>query len=285
MNKPIIYTSEYLRTTPETSEVAEALSLALKNLGIEHRELKHTNDYWIRDFMPIHVFDGIYARYEYKPDYLYDKKSKRKYITKQEIACQGIDINFLSNINLIIDGGNYVRCGDKVIMTDKILMENAGFPLDYLFQHLKMTLCADVVMIPWDMRDPCGHADGIVADMGDGRLLLNNYGQHKGNKAFYKRLKKILDANFEVVELKYDCIIEPDSWCYLNYLRVPGAILLPCLSKDFCSQNDITAIETFSRLFPRSQIIPIYANPLVKQGGALHCVTWEFFKKTASISQ
>ena len=53
MNSPIIYTSKYLRTTPETVRVAEALSVALGRLNIEHRELVNTNDYRCRDYMPI----------------------------------------------------------------------------------------------------------------------------------------------------------------------------------------------------------------------------------------
>ena len=44
MQKPIIYTSDFLRTTPETTCVAEAISAALERLHIEHRELKNTND-------------------------------------------------------------------------------------------------------------------------------------------------------------------------------------------------------------------------------------------------
>ena len=75
MTNPLIYTSEYLRTTPKTAKVAKAIFAALDRLHIEHKELKHTNDYWCRDYMPVMLFDdGTYARYEYKPDYLYNYK-------------------------------------------------------------------------------------------------------------------------------------------------------------------------------------------------------------------
>lgn len=275
MYKPIICTSEYLRTTPETAEVAESLSLALKDLGIKHIELHHTNDYWVRDFMPVNVMDNLYSKYEYNPDYL---QTRKQYITKQEDACLGLDIKALSNMGIVFDGGNYVRCGGKVIMTDKILMENAGIPIDTLFNHLKMALCADIVLIPWDMEDPCGHADGMVADLGKGRLLVNNYGQQRRKKAFYRRLKRILESHFDLVELSYDCTLDTDSWCFLNFLKVPGGVLLPCLSRDFSCTNDQAAIEVFSQLFSKEKVIPIYSRPLIEQGGALHCVTWEYYQ-------
>lgn len=64
-----------------------------------------------------------------------------------------------------------------------------------------------------------------------GRVLLNNYCQTaKGKKIdYYKRLLKMLDGHYPFVELSYDCKLEEDSWCYLNFLKVPGAVLLPLL--------------------------------------------------------
>ena len=112
-----------------------------------------------------------------------------------------------------------------------------------------------------------------------GRLLLNNYCQTaKGKKKdYYKRLLKMLDGHFPFLELSYDCKLEEDSWCYLNFLKVPGAVLLPCLSSGARCDNDQAAIEKFQELFPDDEIIPIYAKSLINRGGGLHCVTWEYF--------
>lgn len=229
--------------------------------------------------MPVHLGNGLYSSYIYNPDYL---KDEPEYITNQSDVCKHLDVKLLTDMGIIFDGGNYVRCGDKIVMTDKILMENAGYPVADFLRNLQNALGGEIVLLPWDMDDKCGHADGMVAYIGDGRILLNNYRQMKGaDDAFYIRLKKILDAHFEVEELSYDCKPSIDSWCYLNYLEVPGGILLPCLSKDFSRANDKVAIETFKRLFPESEIIPIYARPLVKNGGALHCVTWEHYENNA----
>ena len=277
MQHPTICTSSYLRTTKTTAGIAKEIVKALDQLGIEHMELTNTYDYWCRDYMPVQLFeDGAYSKYTYRPDYLWDEESERPYITEQQDACKDLDLFTPTDMGIIFDGGNYVRCNGKVIMTDKIFMENPQWSAEELLRHLHHTLCAEVVIIPWDMRDPCGHADGMVAPLDNGRLLLNNYVQDKPNEAFYKRLHKILDAHFEVVDLSFDCKLEADSWCYLNFLNLPDALLLPALSKNFDCDNDKEAIRVMQNLFPRKQIIPIYAKPLIKNGGALHCVTWEY---------
>ena len=173
-------------------------------------------------------------------------------------------------------GGNRIS---TVFMTDKILIENSFCPSHELILRLHLSLAADIVLLPWDMDEPYGHADGMVAPLPDGRLLLNNYCQTaKGKKIdYYKRLLKMLDGHFPFVELSYDCKLEEDSWCYLNFLKVPGAVLLPCLSREAKCDNDQAAIEKFQELFPDDEIIPIYAKSLINRGGGLHCVTWEYF--------
>ena len=275
-HKIVIYTSSHLRTTPETVCIANAISKALGDLGIEHRELNNTNDYWCRDYMPVLLSDdGVYAKYKYNPDYLKDYITKQKYITEQDVACRDLNICTPTDLGIVFDGGNYVRCDDKVIMTDKIFMENPEWkPLD-LLSHLTEKLSAEIILLPWDMYDFCGHADGMVASLGGNKILLNNCWKNK-DKKFHKRLTKILEPHFDIVEPVYNCKEDKDSWCYLNYLQLPGAILLPVLSKNADCDNDIAAIETFSRLFPLLKIIPIYSRPLIEDGGALHCVTWEF---------
>lgn len=279
MTPPIICTSEFLRTDAQTACVASAIHFALERLGIEHRELKNTNDYWIRDFMPVSILEeGVYSRYIYRPDYLWDYKSKRKYITDQRNACGELNLFAPTNMGIVFDGGNYVRCGDKVIMTDKVFMENANWSAQGLMSKLdEALLTSKIILLPWDMKDPCGHADGMVAYMGEGKLLLNNCWKKK-DKAFHKRLLKLLEPHFEVVELSYDCSDNENSWCYLNYLRVPNGILLPCLSDNADCESDIAALNTFSNIFPDSEIIPIYSKPLIDNGGALHCVTWEYYE-------
>ncbi|OYP70656.1 hypothetical protein CIK92_09230 [Prevotella sp. P4-67] len=280
MGTPVIYTSERLRINPKTAHIANSIHTALKEkLHIEHRELKNTNNYWCRDYMPVMVFpDGTYSKFEYKPDYLVEYKTYQKTITNQDEACKELSLFTPTNMGIIFDGGNYVRCGNKVIMTDKIFSENPQWPVHELLQRLRDALCADIVLLPWDMKDFCGHSDGMVAPLEDGRILLNSCWRDK-SKSFHRRLLKILEAHFDIVELDYGCKELNDSWCYLNFLKVPNGLLLPCLSENFDCDSDIAAKELFEKLFPGNTIIQIFAQPLIKEGGALHCVTWEYIEK------
>ena len=104
-----------------------------------------------------------------------------------------------------------------------------------LLRDLEKTVQEIVSLLPWDMKDFCGHADGMeVAYLGDGRVLLNGCWinpKRKQNMAFHRRLRRILNGHFkEVIELPF-WDGDEDSWCYLNYLKVPGGVLLPCLSE------------------------------------------------------
>jgi agmatine/peptidylarginine deiminase len=278
MANPVIYTSEQLRTEPNTACVAEAISDTLVHLHIEHKELKNINNYWCRDYMPISIDNnGTYARYKYYPDYLVNFKKYQKDVIDQRDACKDINLFASADMNIVFDGGNYVRCGNKVIMTDKIFCENPLWkPID-LLQHLSEVLQADIILLPWDMKELFGHADGMVAFIGGNKILLNSCWKNRYKK-FHCRLMKTLEAHFEVIELSYNCKEDRDSWCYLNYLQVPGGILLPCLSKECDCENDVAAIETFRKLFPGMDIFPIFAKPLIEYGGAIHCVTWEYYR-------
>ena len=96
MKDLIIYTSEHLRTTTKTACVSEAIFAALDRLNVKHLELKNTNDYWCRDYMPVMISDdGTYAKYKYEPDYLVEDERLHDYITNQQDACKELNLFML----------------------------------------------------------------------------------------------------------------------------------------------------------------------------------------------
>ena len=274
MDNMQIYISEWLRNYPE---VYESLCAAFEKSGVKWQFLDHTKEVWARDYMPLHLGDGKYVSFNFFPDYL--SVNKGKYITCQEHVIRNMNINLVANLNIKLDGGNVVRCGDKTIMTDKIISENSTIRPLKLIETIENTLNTELILIPWDMEEPFGHADGMVAYIGDGTLLMNNYGQiGKEAKPFCLRLHKILDSHFDVIELSYSGRLRKDAWCYLNYVETPRTVIIPGLSKDLDCDNDRSAVKEFSVIFPKKEVIQVYAAPLVKHGGAFHCVTWELYK-------
>ena len=272
MRSEKIYLSEWLQK--DFTDVYGALCVILDRCGAPYGLLPYSKDIWCRDYMPVHIGGGKYVGFKYFPDYM-DNEKERKYITEQEKAAEGLSIHFSTILDVVMDGGNYVRCGDKVVMTDKILTENPHLRPLRLLALLEDAFQAQVILIPWDDCEPYGHADGMVAYVGDSRILLNNYRQMgKRSAEFADRLVKILSPYFDIVELKYSDPLK-DSWCYINYVETAESIILPALSENLEHGCDCSAREQIQSAFPDKTIHQVYAAPLIKKGGALHCVTWE----------
>lgn len=272
-----IYISEW--SEKDYRIVYNQLVSALIQLNISPKILPYSNEAWCRDYMPIHIDNGKYVGFNYQPDYLWNKPQYRKYITQQDFATEDLSIHYRDHVDVILDGGNYVRCGDKVLMTDKIFMENSNWRPLALLDRLEDAFQAEIILLPWDMEEPYGHTDGMVASLGEGRILLNNYRQlekEKG-KPFTRRIVKILEYHFDIIEIKYDCMSSEESWCYLNYLDTGNTIVLPALSPKHDCDNDMAALRLFRHIFKHKDICQVYARPLVKKGGALHCVTWNHY--------
>ena len=110
-----VYFSEYLRAYKCWKSIKEAL---LKH-KINFEMLPATKDIWVRDFMPIQKDVKSFIGYEYNPDYL---KEEQQYITHDVHNCFEFMHNSLMILDVIVDGGNVIKCDDKVIMTDKVFI-------------------------------------------------------------------------------------------------------------------------------------------------------------------
>ncbi len=274
--KQDIYISEWLEK--DYKVVYDQLSKALADLLITPKILPYSNEVWCRDYMPVHIGGGKYVGFIFQPDYLWDKPSNHKHITRQELAVEDLSIDFSDKVDLVLDGGNYVHCGDKIVMTDKIFSENPNWRPLVLLDRLEEAFQAEIILLPWDMDEPFGHSDGMIAWLGDNRILLNNYHQleRSKNHPFTTRIYKILSSQFDIVELEYD---KPsrNSWCYLNFLETSDAIILPAISLNHDEENDKAALTLFQSIFQNKTIKQVFALPLIMRGGALHCATWDHY--------
>lgn len=219
---------------------------------------------WTRDYMPVQVSKEKFVRFNYSPDYL---KDSPEYKPDTSAIPSAIGIKVISS-DIIIDGGNIISCGNKVIMTDKIFRENQQYDRDLLIDKLEQLLEAKVVLIPEDNYDEYGHADGMVRYMGGGCVLLNNYCDF--DKTLRKKLLAALSPHFKITELHYGAYTDI-SWAYINYLHVGQHILIPFLNDKL---GDI-AFRQIADAFPQCDCHPIYHyENIVHEGGALNCSTW-----------
>lgn len=232
---------------------------------IEYETLSCTKDYWIRDFMPIQISEKGFIQYEYNPDYL---KDEPKYITNPNSCCKSLEIE-TKHLNLIIDGGNIIKCPNCIIMTDKVFVENSNHTKLQVRYILENTFECEVVFIPWDRNDIYGHADGMVRHVEGNKVLLNNYCDY--DKSFRNKIVKILQTHFDIEELSYkNTGPSINNWAYINYLQVGNLILLPTLG----IKEDEQALAQFRKVFPTQQIEQVDVSEIVPLGGALNCISW-----------
>lgn len=268
-------------TNFETNKVLIAEGLTSQNyvdaighlLGFMHRHkikwsfLPKTSSpfhIWSRDYMPIQVNKEKFVRFNYSPDYLKDNPEYKPdtIAILSELGIEAIDSD------IIIDGGNVISCGDKVIMTDKIIRENPHYQCNKLIDTLRQLLEAEIILIPEDKYDEYGHADGMVRYMGNGSVLLNNYCDF--DKSLQKKLLSALSPHFEIVELHYGAYTDK-SWAYINFLHVGQQLFVPMLKDKLAG----IAFRQIVEAYPECDCHQINGcDSIVREGGALNCCSW-----------
>ena len=268
-----VYLSNLL---PEKCPILNAhITEVLKKRGIPFFYLSGTKDIWCRDYMPIQIDERFYVFYKYTPDYLQDKIGLQLQTNPEDVF--QIEENQLQSflgrsiaIDLIVDGGNVVKCGDKIVMTDKVFEENKAKAFEEVQRQLEETFRSEVVFLPWDMKgEDYGHSDGIIHYLGNNRVLLTNYADF--DEDYAKEYLQILERHFEVLTLKYNVKRKHKrSWAYINFLQVGNLILVPQLG----ISEDEQALEQISDAIPHCEVIGIPALEAVRRGGALNCISW-----------
>ncbi len=287
--------------------------------------LKNTADIWMRDYMPIQIDRNTFVTYQYRPDYL-SIPERHKFITdrfytssqiknnieisknkeESQLPFYGPDVT-IRECNLILDGGNIGVCGDKIILTDKVLIENRPKSHDQIIAELKRAFGKEVVIIPSDPYEieyarkanelPLCHADGVLAPIDNETILIADYG--KDPKGYVPQLMNVLSRYFKPENIKHFDFREnwtEDVWVYINFLRVGDLILIPEVEyekKDdplyikklkACNKEAKRQLKEF---FGTDKIIGIDTTALSlginkngeyindNNGGALHCISWE----------
>lgn len=243
---------------------------ALEENGIAYGLLPNTKDVWARDYMPAYS-NGHYVSYVYNPDYLQNEKDK-KYITDNIAEVFDLSNEDVTSTKLVIDGGNVIVCDDKVIMTDKIFDENSSLSKEEVIAEIERAFSAKLVIIPWDKEEEFGHADGMVRYVSDNHVLINQYKDIAPE--FRQKLIDALSPYFsEISELEYGKASSSQSWAHINYLQVDNYIFVPQLG----IMTDKLALEQISKVFPTSKVVPVEVKGIVKNGGALNCVSWNHY--------
>ena len=254
-------------TSPNYIDATSHLLGGMHRHNVEWSFLPHTSspfNIWARDYMPIQVSNEKFVRFNYSPDYLINSP---EYKPNTSTILSGIGIQYI-NSDIIIDGGNVISCGDKVIMTDKIIRENPHYRHNKLIDTLSNLVEAEIILIPEDKYDEYGHADGMVRYMGNGKVLLNNYCDF--DKTLRKKLLAVLSPHFNIIELHYGAYTNK-SWAYINFLHVGRQLFVPMLKDKLVG----IAFRQIVEAYPECECHQIWdCDSIVQEGGALNCCTW-----------
>lgn len=250
-------------------EQASNVLKTLQDIGIDVDLLQYTEEGWCRDYMPIQVTKDKFIQYRYYPDYMRNDKDS-KYITDPTETLQSLGINTIKT-DLVIDGGNVVKCPDCVIMTNKVFIENPSKSYKDVIEELERLFECEILFLPFDPNEEYGHADGIVRYIGNGNVLMTNYAQF--DKKFANMFRNALSRKFNVEELYYDVQCRnKDSWAYINFLQTESFIVIPALG----IEEDEMALNQIEHFFPeyKGHIFSVRMEKIVKKGGAMNCITW-----------
>lgn len=245
--------------------------ILLKN-KIQLSLLSHTNDIWARDYMPIQNGLGQMIRFQYTPDYLKGKKYAST-ITNTLKVCQRLKLKTIKN-DLIVDGGNIVHYGNKVVMCDKVLKENKNYSRKEIIEKLRWTLRVNhVLIIPTHPEDLFGHADGILRFINQRTVLVSDYS--KESPSYWKTLTNELKKyKLDIVKLPCNTFKNRNTFdatgIYINFLQMKNIIFYPI----YGLPEDIKVEKLLNKLFPKNKIIPVESREIAQQGGVLNCISW-----------
>ena len=296
----VVYFSEYFKNPISSKDqglciIFQRLEKVLNKHGYKARTLpvksKLVQDgqlsLWCRDYMPVHTVRRDLLRFSYTPDYLKCKKYDGHQPDNKWVCEQlGIRVANMADeedglyMRVVLDGGNIARCGDKVVMTDKVFLENPHIDKEKLIRYLEGWFDASIIWLPYDRRDYLGHSDGILRHISGNKVVMSPYGTPESNKAdrkFDKLYRQILQDNgFEVLSLDFSGIDEPSDrrWAYTNWLQLKGLIIIPTF-KD-CPLSNQRVYEQICQFTKRMKvnIEMVEADDLVKFGGAFNCASW-----------
>ena len=247
-------------------KTADALRSIFNKYNIKY-EILETKDIWMRDFMPFLLDDGRLVSYDYDPDYLKDEKYSHLRTNIQPLK---------EHINLVLDGGNFVRHKNKAIMTDKIFRENPLKTKAEIVRTIKQKcVLNELIIIPRQPYDMLGHSDSMVRWIDENNVLVNDFSNE--SKSFNDRLTKAFKKsglNVKFMKYKEGFFAKKRDWgAYLNFIKIKDILIVPIYGID----DDDVAVEQIKKFYSGYKVETINLSEIIELGGALHCITAEKF--------
>lgn len=250
----------------------------LTDCNIDHAFLPNTKDVWAVDYMPIQTNLNRFVRFTYNPSYLQTKKLLKTISPVDEI-CNEIRLAVVKS-DIILDGGNVTRCKNKVIMTDRIFVDNPKYSRKELIKKIHGLLQVDkLYFVPEQPGDFTGHADGMVRFIDENTVIINDYKNKKEEEWFYRAFETAIhNTSLNYIQIPYNVYDnkrnDQANGDYINYLQMENTVIVPT----FGIKEDDLAVKQIETIFAGQTVTTVESNGIANDGGILNCITWNIYK-------
>ena len=251
-----------------------------------------SDDVWIRDFGPLFLIhdqkqelciaDWRYNAWGNKfPEQLKDDRASAWIADQLGIRRFAFDE--------VLEGGAIESNGAGYILTTEVVVlsptRNGVTTPAKVERQLTSRLGADKVLWLHDGLvgdDTDGHIDNLARFFKEDGILIAevtdiddaNYPALFENTRRLQEFRTPHGKPFASVQLPLPAPIlhegEPLAASYLNFVVLNGAVLVPTYSQP---KNDANALEILGDCFPGREIIGVDCTDIIKEGGALHCMS------------
>ena len=266
-------------------------ALNFSNLTLLHQP---SNDTWIRDYGPItaatddhfvfnkFIFNGWGGKFAAPLDnQLFVESAKKSPFAGTPLIQQ----------QLILEGGSIDYDGDGCLLTTEHCLlnknRNPHFSKQDYQQFFKTNFTIEKVhwlnsgMLIGDDTD--SHVDMLARFCPNKKIVYcqsvdASDPHHSHLVAMEQQLKTLTDSNEDPYQLIPIPLPEPIYHAkerlpasYLNFLICNGIVLVPIYEQ----ARDELAIMQLQKAFPQHRLIPVYSTPLIRQHGAIHCISMQ----------
>lgn len=193
---------------------------------------------------------------------------------------------------MILEGGSIeVNSLGQLLTTEAVLLNPNRNP-DLSRAEIGKALCSmlGIKEVFWlaqgiEGDDTDGHVDDLARFVNDRTILITsernssspNYAVLQENRERLEDFRLPDGSKPEIVQIDMPGPCREPGWrlpvlpaSYVNFLILNGAVLAPVFGQN---SKDAAAIGLLRELFPDREVIPLNVLDLVKEGGAIHCVT------------
>jgi agmatine deiminase len=261
----------YLADSLDEQELRKFKSF-LESQSIIVKIINGTKDYYCRDYMPIQVDETAFVQFVFKPNYF--KPKDYKYITNTAAVHLTNDFFKFRYSNIILDGGNVVKWKDKVIISDKVYLDNHvqfGGDEDAIKAQLEKELKCKVIIVPAYPDDDTGHADGMVRFIDRSAVFINE----DSDKDWLDSLEPvIIENNLKAIPIPCTMLEgqKTGDGLYINYLQVGNLVVVPQFGSGHADEAALKILN--ENLGETNKVVPYNAKKIAENGGILNCATW-----------